>query len=71
MRFTLFPLESGSHPKVKHKVGVQNIVTDDLRRRDNLLQMWKNEIMGVDQLNDWDSEFLGRICIQMFQQTRG
>ena len=31
VRFTLFPLTSGSRPKVKHKVGVQNNVADALR----------------------------------------
>ena len=30
VRFTLFPLTSGSHPKIKHKVGEQNKVADDL-----------------------------------------
>ena len=37
VRFTLFPLTSGSRPKVKHKVEVQNNVTDALRQCANLL----------------------------------
>ena len=48
VRFTLFPLTSGSRPKVKHKVGVLNNIADDLRWRDNLLLMQNNEIVGVD-----------------------
>ena len=72
MRFTLFPLMNGSRPKVRHKVGAPNKVADDLRRRASLLLMQKNEIMGVDQLmKGQDSKFLGHICTQMFQQTRG
>ena len=71
VRFTLFPLMNGSRPKVKHKLGVQNNVVDDLKGHDNLLLLQKNEIIRVDQLKNQDSKFLGRICIQMFQQTRG
>ena len=71
MRFTLFPLTNGSRPKVKHKVEVSNEVAGDSKQRANLLLLQKNEIMGVDQLKDRDSKFLGRICSQMLQQTRG
>ena len=59
MRFTLFPLTSGSRPKVKHKVGVSNEVAGDSKRRASLLLLQKNEIVGIDQLKDRDSKFLG------------
>ena len=48
VRFTLFPLKSGSRPKVKHEVGVKNIVADALRQHANLLLMQKNKTVGVD-----------------------
>ena len=36
-----------------------------------LSKMWKGEIVGVDQLKDQGSKFLGHIFIQTVQQTRG
>ena len=59
MRFTLFPLTSSSRPKVKHKVGALNKVSDDLRWRASLLLMQKDEAVGVDQLKDRGSKFSG------------
>ena len=37
VRFALFPLTSGSRPKVKHNVGVSNDVASDLKWRASLL----------------------------------
>ena len=34
-----------------------------------LSKMWKDEVMGVDQLKDRASKFLGCSCIQVFRQT--
>ena len=48
VRFTLFPLTSGSHPKIKHKMGEQNKVADDLGQSASLLLMQKNEIVELD-----------------------
>ena len=62
-RFTLFALKSGSHPKVKHKVRMQNDVAVASGRRLNLLLMRKDEIMGVHKLQDRVSKFLERSCI--------
>ena len=39
VRFSLFPLNSGSRTKVKHKAGMQNNVVDVLSRHANLLIM--------------------------------
>ena len=39
VRFTLFLLTSGSRPKIKHKVGEQNKIAEDLRRCASLLLM--------------------------------
>ena len=58
IRFTLFPLKSGSHPKVKHKTGVQSNVADVLSRRASLMLILKDEIAGFEHLKDWDSKFL-------------
>ena len=63
MRFTLFPLTSGSCPKTKHKAGALNKEADDVRRRANLLLIQQNEVVGVDQLKESGSKFLGRVCI--------
>ena len=63
IRFTLFPLTSGSRPQLKHKFGEQNKVADDLRQRASLLLMQKNEVVEVNQLKDRGSKFLGCICI--------
>ena len=71
MRFTLFPLTSRSHPKAKNKTGVSNKEADDVRRRASLLLIQQNEVVGVDQLKDPGSKFLGCVCIQTFQQTQG
>ena len=71
MRFTLFLLIGGSRPKTKHKAGASNKEVDGVRRRANLLLIQQNEVVGVDQLKDPGSKFLGRVCIQAFQQTRG
>ena len=70
MRFTLFPLTSRSHPKVNHKMGASNEVANDSKWRASLLLLQKNEIVGVDQLKDQGSKFLGRVYSQMLQQTQ-
>ena len=48
VRFTLFLLTSESHPKIKHKMGEQNKVADDLGQSASLLLMQKNEIVELD-----------------------
>ena len=57
VRFTLFPLMSGSRPKVKDKVGVSKEEVDNSKRCPSLLLLQKNEIVAVDQLKDWVSKF--------------
>ena len=71
MRFTLFPLMSGSRPKVKYKMGVSNEVADDSKQRASLLLLQTKGIVVVDQLKDWGGKFLGCICSRMLQQTVG
>ena len=48
VRFTLFPLMSGSRPKVKQKVGVSNEAAGDSKWCASLFLLQKNEIMGID-----------------------
>ena len=59
VRFTLFPLKSGSRPKFKHKAGVQSNVADVLSQRASLMLILKDEIVGFEHLKDRDSKFLG------------
>ena len=66
MRFTLFLFTSGSRSKFKHKAGESNKEANDVRRHANLLLIQQNKVVGVDQLKDPGSKFLGCVCIQTF-----
>ena len=48
----------GSHPKVKHKAGVQSNVANVLSRRASLMLILKEEIAEFEHLQDRDSKFL-------------
>ena len=59
IRFTLCPLKNVSHPKVKHKAGVQNNIVDALSWRASLMLKLKDEIAKFEHLKDREANSWG------------